>query len=187
MNKVIPILIVIILLAMTGCKKDNENSNSNNNNFSSTNYFEYDGQTYNLNKGFFIEYGPYTKNDVYEFDVYMYAGMTIYNPDSVIGSGNVIGFCIYSPEIDIKPGTYDYSIEYGEPFTYCFGHFQLKFISSQDWIEVKNGSVIISIGSNNTFDVSFECISVNGKNVKGRYVGKPVFFDATNDAIFKNF
>ena len=174
------LLAILAILLFHSCKKDgNENDNNGSSPINTNNYFEYNGQTYDLSKSFVIEYGPYDKDDVYEFDIYLYSGMTIYNPDSVVGSGNIIGFCIYSPASSINSGTYSYSLGYGQAYTYCVGHFQLQYNSSSDWIYTNGGEVSISVDENNRFDVSFDCMIEPGQTIKGRYIGTPVFYDDT--------
>lgn len=173
MKKNVFILFAIFALTLVSCKKDTDTDNPSS---SSTNFMEYDGETYNLTSGFIIEYGLYKKVDVYEFDIYMYSGMNVYNPDSVIGSGNIIGFCIYSENPKIDPGTYNFSLNYGEPYTYCYGHYQLKWQEGA-WLDIDIGSISISIGNNNEFDVSFDCVCDNGKPIKGRYKGTPVYYE----------
>ena len=174
MKKNVFILLAILALTLVSCKKDNDNDNDNP---GSTNYMEYDGETYNLTNGYIIKYGIYKKVDVYEFDIYMYSGMNIIDPDSVMGSGNIVGFCIYSENPEIDPGTYNFSLNYGEPFTTCYGHFQLEWEPGWAWIDINVGSISISIGNNNEFDISFDCVCDNGNPIKGRYKGIPVFYD----------
>lgn len=176
MKNTLLILLAVLTLTLVSCKKDKDENNDSNGN-PALGYMEYDGQTYGLTSGFIIEYGLYKKGDVYEFDIYMYSGMNVYNPDSVSGSGNIIGFCIYSENSKIDPGTYVYSSGYGEPFTYCYGHFQLKYQEGWHWIDIGDGNLSISIGNNNEFDVTFECTVDNGKPIKGRYVGTPLFHE----------
>ena len=172
-------IILCICIGFSSCKKDDDNSISPT---STTSYFAYNGNNLPLNKGFFIEYGYSQYDSIFEFDVYMYSGMTIYDPDSVVGSGNVIGFNIYCTSSTIASATYTFSEDMGLAGTFAIGHFLLKWDPSaeewQDWIYIESGTISIT-NNNNSFDISFDCVCEFGKSVKGRYVGVPVFFDGS--------
>jgi len=164
---------LLMCITIISCKKDKES-----NDIPET-YFEFNGKTYGLSKGFFIEYGE-SPNNNYEFDIFMYSGMHIYDPDSVVGSGNTIGFNIYSAKPNIESGTYEYNEEWDVTGTFDVGLFVLEWDENdpenQDWVYISDGNISIQ-NNNNVFDISFECTSTEGKSVKGRYRGTPDFFN----------
>jgi len=164
-------LIAIILFA--GCKKDDDDSPAS--------YFRYEGKNYDLTKGFLVGYGETSSNN-YEFDIFMYSGMQIYNPDSVVGSGPIIGFNVISGSNQLVSGEYHYSDDYDIPQTFSIGLFLTKWDQSaeewQDWIYLENGTISIT-NSNGTLTIIFDCATPDGKSLTGKYHGKPDFFDGT--------
>ncbi len=164
---------LLVCSTILSCKKDNESNNPSNN------YFFYDGETYGLNEGYFIKYGE-TPNGNYEFDIYMFSNLIIYNPDLVVGNGNAIGFNILTASSTISTGEYNYNDEWDIAGTFRIGEFILKWNENdpdnQVWTYINYGVISIQ-NTNNVFDISFDCTSREGKNVKGRFTGKPTFFD----------
>ncbi len=171
MKQFVLCLMAIILFA--GCKKDDDSNPAS--------YFTYEGKNYDLTKGFFIGYGE-TSNNNFEFDIFMYSGMEIYNPDSVVGSGPIIGFNVISANSTIATGDYHYSDDYDIPLTFNIGLFLTKWDQSaeewQEWVYLENGTITIQ-NSNGTFTITFDCATPDGKSLTGKYHGKPDFFDGT--------
>ena len=165
------ILAVILAIGQTGCKKDNEGPVKSG-------FIEYEGKTLDLTKGFFVDYGPTNQNN-HDFDIFMYSGMHIYDPDSTTGSGPVIGFNIVSPTSTIASGIYHYSEVWDVSKTFWTGLFTMKWNENdpgnQDWIYIEDGTIEIT-SSGNTFEVAFNCKTSEGKDVSGQYKGIPEFF-----------
>lgn len=163
-------LLLMAMLMVVSCNKDDNKSPSS--------YFNFEGKNYELTKGFFVGFGS-TENNNYEFDIFMYSGMQIYNPDSIVGSGPVIGFFIVSSNNPISSGEYVYTLESDVPQTFQIGQFLTKWDTEaeewQDWIFLKSGVVKIQ-NNNNTFTITFDCTTPDGRKLTGKYHGKPDIF-----------
>ena len=163
-------LLLMAMLMVISCNKDDNKNPSS--------YFRLEDKNYELTKGFFLNYGS-TDNMNYDFDIFMYSEMQIYNPDSVVGSGPIIGFNIVSSSKTISSGDYPYSDEWDVAQTFTIGKFLLKWDIEaeewQNWIDLKSGVIKIQ-NDNNTFTITFDCATSDGKKLTGKYSGKPNFY-----------
>ena len=163
------VLLGILILITSSCKKDN---NTNNNSFEY--YFNYDGKSYQLNKGILISYGPIGQIS-YEFDLCLYSGVTIINVDSILGKGCYIVINLRSNATTLSPGSYPMVDSGYASFTSGGGKFVTNWDSAledQQFIYIKSGlNEVISV-SGDQIEISFDLVSTEGKNVSGYYKGK---------------
>lgn len=154
-------------LIFTSCSKDDDDD-------SGSQSFEYNGKTYNLDNGYMDLYGS-TSDGVYNIDLYLLS-------DGVLGStstGNGVYFEMYTnSENELTAGTYTYNSSEAN-FTFDIGEFYMNYDFYEevgDYTYIKSGTVKVE-KSSSIYTITIDCVDIDGKEIKGSYVGSLMIAD----------
>lgn len=173
MNKgrfLIACLIASVFL-LNSCEKEDVRTSSGS---GSSNYFLYDGQRYNLDKGFIENFGD-NGNGSYDFDVYLVSDSINYSiPDEdFVGVGDIIYLDLNtSSEDGLVDGAYKFSND-RDTFTLVDGLVGIKMDinteEGKELVEIAAGEVDVSISGNNT-TLDFDLTTTTNKRVRGKFI-----------------
>lgn len=158
--------VLSLTLVMPSCKKDKDNSVKNE--------FVLDGKSYDLDKGFLIDFGD-NGNGSFDFDVVL-SSSTI-NYSDATGYFNGVGDFIYldlnsSSDAGLVSGTYNFSSN-RDVFSFVDGQVAIGYdigtLTGEDF-EVNGGTVEVEVNGN---EVTIDCNLTlsGGGTVEGNYKG----------------
>lgn len=144
-------------------------------------YFVYDGNTYELDKGFIESYGQINENPAtYNLDLVLVSPDINFSDEEPSGIGHVLYFEMFSSSMtDLVPGTYSYDVlaTYNAntfDFGLTFIDFNLETGSGGQQMEIEGGTVKIE-KSGQTYEIAIDCTLDNGKKVTGYYKNSLIF------------
>ena len=167
------LLIIVFLVAFSGCKKDKEETVKSN-------HLKYDGKTYELAKGILINYGQWQEIEPnYNFDLLLTSSGINFEQES--GQGHIIYFEFFtSSASQLAAGTYNYHASSYNAFTFDYGEFALNAIidpwSAEIEGEIEGGSVKVEI-SGSTYTITINGTDSGGKKITGYYKGSLTLYD----------
>jgi len=161
--------LIASVFLLNSCDKDDVRAGSG-----SSNYFSYDGKTYNLDKGFLEYYGD-NENGSYDFDVFLVSDSINYSiPDEeYFGVGNVVILDLNTSSArGLDEGTYKFSNE-RDTFSLVDGLVGIKVDAyteeGEELVEIAAGEVDVSISGNNT-TLDFDLTTTTNKRVRGKFI-----------------
>ena len=168
-NQFFIIGVILSAFIFNSCDKDTVSRTSSG----SSNYFLYDGKTYNLDKGFIENYGD-NENGSYDFDVFLVSESIDYSiPDEdYIGLGEVVYLDLNtSSENGLVNGKYNFSSD-RDTFTLVDGLIGIKIDiiteEGEELVEIVAGEVDVSVSENNTV-LDFDLTTRTNKRVTGKF------------------
>jgi hypothetical protein len=179
MRLLIKLSVLLLILATTGCKKDKDDDKS------PTNYFTYDGATYELSQGFLENYGQWGMDEGFNLDVTLVSkGLTAVEAGgeltSLSGTGDVVFFELYSTTGgELVADDYVYDIDSFEPGTFEFGGLMIGFTGPDQFgqgVYFTAGTVKIK-KSGSQYEISFDCTTTPGKNATGYFKGNLKYYN----------
>ncbi len=144
-------------------------------------YFNYEGNSYELDKGFIEYYGQINENPAtYNLDLVLVSPDINFSDEEPSGIGHVLYFQMFSSSMtDLVPGTYSYDVlaTYNAN-TFDFGltyiDINLDTGSGGQQMEIEGGTVKIE-KSGQTYEITIDCTLDNGKKVTGYYKNSLIF------------
>lgn len=138
------------------------------------NYFKYNGKTYKLNRGFYVNWGS-NDNGSYDFDIYFISPSIEVDPVNEEFSG--VGELMYldlntSSEFGFVGGTYTYSEE-RLAFTFIGGVVGIDIDMSTEQgtlLEIDGGTIEITVNNDDPL-IEFTLTTESGKTVTGKFKG----------------
>jgi hypothetical protein len=171
------IAVLVIVLFVTGCKKDKEEE-------SVKNYFNYNGTEYILSQGFLENYGKYA-DEGYNIDLTLLSSdFTIQESngeiDSLTGAGDVLLFEIFTSlpdKLDVRDYIYD-ETESGAAGTFDWGVIGMDMnIMTETGTAYEITAGKVSVTSNgSTYEITINC-TANGKTLTGYYKGSLKYYN----------
>ena len=164
------ISIILSVFLLSSCEKDDVRTSSGS---GSSNYFLYDGQRYNIDKGFIENYGD-NENGSYDFDVFLISDSIDYSiPDEdFTGVGDIIYLDLNtSSEDGLVDGTYKFSTD-RDTFTLVDGLVGIKMDinteEGEELVQIVAGEVDVSVSGSNTV-IDFDLTTSTNKKVTGKF------------------
>ena len=161
--------LILSVFLLSSCEKDNVSRTSSG----SSNYFSYDGQKYNLDKGFIENYGD-NENGSYDFDVFLVSDSIDYSfPDQDYkGVGEIVYLDLNtSSENGLVSGKYNFSSD-RDTFTLVDGLIGIKMDinteEGEELVEIVAGEVDVSVSGSNTV-IDFDLTTSTNKKVTGKF------------------
>ena len=173
MKKLIWLLVPILILGGTQCKKK-----SQQNPIVHAGTFTYKGNAYALDKCLLDHYAK--KANVYEVGIWMVSSGIFSDPNSeskLGGSGNYIGIEMYSTDTLLVEGDYYYSDTYA-PMTWYEAELGYPFDWSNNtgvWEWITDGIINVS-KQNGTYTFTFVMVSETGNLVEGYFTGGVTYY-----------
>lgn len=161
----ISIGIFSVALIMAACKKDNDELK---------NRVTYDGQSYDLTKGYICDLTTTIKAAGYKHTIFL-ASKDIVIPAFAppIGTGNWVGLWLNSPsDSEIVPGTYTFAYFSSEEYTF-YGQVMLEssyVLKSFPNTDIASGTLDIDV-NDDIYTVNFKGTIVGGESVTAYYKG----------------
>ena len=170
------LLIIVFLVAFSGCKKDKEETVKSN-------HLKYDGKTYELAKGILINYGQWQEIEPnYNFDLLLTSSGINFEQGS--GQGHIIYFEFFtSSASQLAAGTYNYHASSYNAFTFDYGEFALD-ATMDPWSaeiegKIDGGSVKVEI-SGSTYTITINGTDSGGEKITGYYKGSLTLYDLSD-------
>lgn len=168
-NHFLIIGLILSVFIFNSCDKDTVSRTSSG----SSNFFLYDGKTYNLDKGFIENYGD-NENASYDFDVFLVSDNIDYSiPDEdYIGVGEIVYLDLNtSSDNGLVNGKYNFSSD-RDTFTLVDGLIGIKMDISteegEELLEIVAGEVDVSVSESNTV-LDFDLTTSTNKRVTGKF------------------
>jgi hypothetical protein len=172
--KLVKGLLILLLAApilFVSCSDDDDDDDNGK-----TNEFTLDGTDYGLNSGIIENYGQWSDDEDYNFDVTLLGSGLTYDAteDEFTGTGSAIYFEMYSASMDdLQAGTYNYDAdETGAGGTFDIGMIVIDYDSSTElgtYNYCTAGTVVVAkSGSDYEFTIT---LTMNGNTVTGYYKG----------------
>ena len=177
MKNYLRIALLIMVIALIGCKKDEEDKKPDS-------YFEYDGKVYELSYGFLENWGQATETS-FNLDLIMLSDSFVLHEtagvlDSITGVGEGLYFEMFASKNDELPaGDYNYNATSFQAGTYDYGDFVINYNleTEQGTIyEITGGKVTVK-RNGTSYEMTFDCTASNGKKLAGRFKGNLRYFD----------
>ncbi|TDE16625.1 hypothetical protein [Dyadobacter psychrotolerans] len=166
-------------LVLSGCKDKEEVDPADT--------VSYDGKSYDLAKGFMLDYGQLGTGQGHNIDLYLASSEIIIHekagmPDSTSGKGQLIFFEMFSSVPNsLAPGTYNFdALQSAVASTFDFGEtlFNANYQTGTGEIyRIVSGKVIVE-KNKDIYTITFECVDYLGKPIKGFYKGALKYYDA---------
>ena len=169
------LLIIVLLVALSSCKKDKETDKKN--------HLKYDGKTYELAEGILINYGQWEETaPIYNFDLFLISSGINFEQET--GQGHIIYFEFFtSSASQLAAGTYNYHATSYNAFTFDYGFFALdaNFETGIAEIEgdIEGGNVKVEI-SGSTYTITINGTDSDGKKITGYYKGSLTLYDLSD-------
>lgn len=167
--------VLILSLALTGCKKDKDKGPSN--------YFKVGATVYEVSAGTLENYGTDAANyEGYNLDLtLMSSGIDVDQYGSWSGTGKAIYFETYSTSGTILPSgeyTYDYVSDIPPTFTFDYADYCINWTTSNHtWVYLVAGTItVVRDGNNYTIDLTGG-IDLSANAVTAHYSGTLEYFD----------
>ena len=178
MNKFKSIFLLAILASFvmfSSCKKDEEKDYGS---------FTYNGTEYSFSGGFLQYWGQSVDTVGHGFDLILYTkgasvtSVTGYHMPT--GGGEALTFYVYSTSKDgISSGQYTYTAGWDKMAgTFDWGDIMLD-LNSTDYTSFEDGSITVT-WANNSYEINFNLIDVNGKALGGNYKGSLTYYDVSD-------
>lgn len=169
----------VLPFVFVACSDDDDNGNGNG---GIQGHFTYDGQTFNLDHGFMVNYGQ-AWSDGYNFDVWLHSdGIQVGDHlMDMTGKGHGMFFEMYSADEDgLAPGTYAFDDDdEGDPYTFYWADIIMDYdIETEEGLEVDIAGGTVKVersGSTYTFHV--DAVGEDGKKITGYFRGSLLVYD----------
>jgi len=162
----------VLPFVFVACSDDDDD----NGNGGMRNHFTYDGQTFDLDHGFMVDYGQWW-GDGHNFDIWLHSDGIEFGDDlmDVTGTGHGMFFEMYSADDDgLAPGTYVYDDDdSGDPYTFYWADIIMDFDTETEEgveIDITGGSVEVE-RSGSTYTLRVDAVGADGKEITGYFNG----------------